>query len=79
MSKPQPHHVGLVYKMESPERDLGSGQTRLRQFNFAVQAGVDTFRFDLHQSLNEAGFLIECGHLLVHRGQLDVIQCRCPG
>ena len=74
MSKPQPHDVSLVYKMESPERDLGSDQTRLRQLNFAVQAGIDTIRFDFHQSLNEAGFLIECGHLLVHPGQLDVVQ-----
>ena len=79
MSEPQPHHVSLVYKMESPERDLGSDQTRLRQLNFAVQPGIDTIRFDLHQSLNEAGFLIECGHLLVHPWSTRCNPVPCPG
>ena len=58
------------------ERNLGSGQARLGQFDLAVQSGIDTLGLDLHQSVNEASLLIERSDLLVHRGQLNVVECR---
>ena len=75
MSEPDAHQFGLVHKMKPPERDLGSGQPGLRQFDFAIQSGIDTLGLDLDQSVNEASLLIERGDLLVHRDQLDIVGC----
>jgi hypothetical protein len=36
VSQPGAHQLGLIQQVETPKGDLGSGQTCLRQFDFAV-------------------------------------------
>jgi hypothetical protein len=55
VGEPDAQQIGLVHKMEPPKRNLGPSQAGLRQFDFAVEPGIDTVGLDLNQSEHEAG------------------------